>query len=422
MTADRVDQKAAPLGTAASASDGAGAPPGYDRQGRDPIATLLAYGLGHGTVDFYPGFLASILPYLMVKLGFSLTLAGGLASLETFATSLTQPIVGYVSDMRRPRPWGAWGIVIAAVLYSLLGLAPSTAIVALLIVVGGFGVALYHPQGASLATHISRGKAGLAMSLFSTGGSIGYALGPLTAVFIVEHRGLPDLAFLAVPGMIVALIIHRVMQQPLAEQAARPAGTSLRAALKGAGSRLMWLLGTMTLRSAALSGISAMLPIYLIARGMPEAAGGTALFIFRLAGGVGTFLGGPLSDRLGRRAVMVGSFALALPFIYLFFRSDGAVRWALLAVASAVLTSSTPVNTVMAQEATPKTAAIASGLMMGVGWSLGSLSVTVIGYLADRSSIEAVLPVAAVILVLAGLVVSVLLPHRRPAEAAALAL
>ncbi|MHB0878510.1 MAG: MFS transporter [Anaerolineae bacterium] len=408
-------------GQAASAADVTGAPAGYERQPRSPLSTMLAFGLGHGTADFYPGFLASILPYLMVKLGFSLTLAGGLASLETFATSLIQPLLGYVSDMRRPRPWAAWGIALAAILYSLLGLAPSTALVAFLIVAGGIGVALYHPQGASLATRVSRGKAGLAMSLFATGGSVGYALGPLLAVVIVERWGLPNLIYLCVPGLIVAVVIHRVMQQPLAEQAARPAATSLRNALKGAGSRLLWLLGTMTLRSAALSGISAMLPIYLIAKGMPEAAGGTALFIFRLAGGVGVFFGGPLSDRFGRKTVMIASFALTLPFIYLFFRSDGLARWGLLALASAILTSSTPVNTVMAQEATPKTAAIASGLMMGVGWSLGSLSVFVIGYLADRSSIVAVLPVAAVILILVGLMLSILLPEKRRAPAAAAA-
>jgi len=379
---------------------------------------MLAYGLGHGTADFYPGFLASILPYLMTKLGFSLTVAGGLATMETFATSLIQPALGYVSDMRRPRPWAALGIAMAAVLYSLLGLASSTLAVALLIFVGGIGVALYHPQGAALASRVSRGKAGLAMSIFSTGGSIGYALSPLLAVAIVERWGLPYLLGLGVPGLIVALVIYRVMRRPLAEQARRADTTSLREALGGAGGRLLWLLGTMSLRSAVLSGVSTMLPMYLIAKGMPEAAGGTALFIFRLAGGVGVFFGGPISDRIGRKAFMIASFALALPFMYLFFQAEGALRWWLLAVASAIVSSSTPVNTVMAQEAAPKTAGIASGLMMGAGWALGSLAVSVIGYLADRSSIEAVLPTAAVVLILAGLLLCALLPERRAPLAA----
>ena len=382
-------------------------------QARLRPGAILTLALGHGAADFYPGFLASVLPYLIVKLGLSLALAGALVSLESFATSLIQPVLGYLSDVRRPRPWAAWGLVMAAVLLSLVGLAPNAWALAAVIVLGGLGVAFYHPQGASLATRLSRGRAGTAMSLFATGGSIGYALGPLVAVYIVEGWGLASLAFLALPGLVVALLIYRVMQRPLAEQARSQGSVSLRTSLAGSGGRLAWLLATMTLRSAALSGVSTMLPIYLIAKGLTPVAGGTALFVFRLAGGVGVFFGGPLSDRLGRKNVLAASFALALPFLYMFFHSDGTVAMLHLALASAVLTSSTPVNTVMAQEVTPKTAGIASGLMMGVGWALGSTSVAVIGFLADRYGIEAVLPVAALSLVLVGLLLAVLIPYKQ---------
>ena len=374
---------------------------------------ILTLALGHGTADFYPGFLASVLPYLITKLSLSLTLAGSLVSLESMATSLIQPVLGYIADARRPRPWAAWGVAMAAILFSLVGLAPSVPALAALIILGGLGVALYHPQGASMTTALSRGRAGTAMSFFATGGSIGYALGPLVAVFIIEGWNLESLAILALPGIAVAVLIHRVLQRPLAEQARSRSHISLRASLAGIGSRLAWLLATMTLRSAILSGISTMLPIYLEAKGLSLVLGSTSVFILRLAGGVGVFFGGPFSDRFGRKAVLVASFAFTLPFLYMFFHSEGIARMAYLAVASAILTSSTPVNTVMAQEVTPKMAGIASGLMMGVGWALGSLSIAIIGFFADRSGIEAVLPVAVLSLLLVGLLLATLIPYKQ---------
>jgi len=383
-----------------------------------PARSVLALSLGHGMSDFYPGFLASVLPYLIAKLSLSLTLGGALVSLESFATSLIQPVLGYMSDVRRPRPWAAWGLVMASVLLCLLGFAPNVLAVGVLIVLGGLGVALYHPQGAAMATRVSKGRAGAAMSIFATGGSIGYALGPLVAVFVIEGWGLESLVFLALPGVLTGLLIYRVLQAPLAEQARQRGHVSLRASMAGTGGRLAWLLATMTLRSAALSGVSTMLPIYLQAKGLSLIIGGSAVFLFRLAGGVGVFFGGPLSDRLGRKRVLVASFLLALPFLHLFFNSDGIWRMGSLAMASALLTSSTPVNTVMAQEVTPKTAGIASGLMMGVGWALGSLSVVVIGYSADRVGIEAALPTIALVLVAAGLVLAVLIPYRREPQPA----
>jgi FSR family fosmidomycin resistance protein-like MFS transporter len=402
-------------------SDGQAAPPvGVEPGGapaRASTAAIVALGLGHGTADFYPGFLASVLPYLMLKLGFSLTVAGSLTSFSDVITSLLQPIMGYVADARHPRPWGAWGLVMAAVFFCLLGFAPNVPILAVLILAGGFGVALYHPQGAAMATRISRGKAGLAMSLFATGGSVGYALGPLLAVLIVERWGLRELIVLAPPGILAGLLIQRVMQKPLAEQARRHQPLSLGLAFKGAGSSLAWLLAIMTLRSAVTAGIASMLPFYFEAKGMSLAMGATAIFIFRLAGGLGVFFGGPVSDRFGRKPVLAASFVLTLPFLLLFFHSAGLLALLWLGLGSAVLTSSTPVNTVMAQEATPKAAAIASGLMMGVGWALGSLSVALIGYLADRHGILVVLPPVSLLIVAAGAALSALLPQAQRAAA-----
>ena len=377
---------------------------------------VLALAFGHGAADFYPGYLPSVLPYLLEKMGLSLTTVGLLASLQSFSTSLVQPALGYLVDARQPRPWAAWGLLAAALLLGAMTLAPNVTVLAILIVLGGLGVALYHPQGAAMVARLSNGRAGTAMSIFATGGSIGHAVGPLAAVIVIENWGLESLALLAVPGVLVAWVVYGVMREPLNEMAETRRPVSLRASLAGCGWRLALLLAVMTLRAGATVGVSTMLPIYLEAKGLAIAVGGTAIFIYRLGGAVGVVFGGPLSDRIGRKLVIVASFLLAMPFLYMFFHTSGLVRMLHLALASTILTSSTPVNTVMAQEVMPRTAAVASGLMMGVGWALGSLSVTLIGFLADRHGIEATLPVVALGLVAAGLVLSLFLPRTAPSR------
>lgn len=388
------------------------APPRHRTSEQSRVRSVLALALGHASADFYPGYLPTVLPYLIAKLGFSLTVAGGLASLQSFSTSLIQPVLGYLVDARHPRPYAAWGLVIAAVLFSLLGLAPNVAFLALFITVGGLGVALYHPQGAAMSALLAQGRAGTAMSVFSTGGSIGHALGPLVAVMVVEQWGLESLIVLALPGLAVAWLVHKSMKSPLEQMAFNRKAVSLRAAVAGAGPHLVLLLGVMTLRSAATVGVSTMLPIYLESKGLAIALGATAIVVYRLAGAVGTLLGGPLSDKVGRRLVIWGSFAVALPFVYLFFQTDGIVGFVYLAIGSAVMTASAPVNTVMAQEVIPRTAAVASGLMMGVGWALGSLSVFLIGFLADRGSIQTALPAVTLSFMALGLLLSLFLPKR----------
>jgi FSR family fosmidomycin resistance protein-like MFS transporter len=363
---------------------------------------VLALSLGHALVDFYPGYLASLLPYLIAKLGLSLTVAGAMASLESMATSLVQPLLGYFADSGKPRPWTAIGLAVAAMALSLMVFAPSAWALAALITVGGLGVALYHPQGAALAAALLPSQASTALAFFSTGGSIGHALGPLVAVIFAERWGLESVCLLALPGLCTAWFVYRALKQPLGSAAAcRAPALSLRASFVGCGGWLLLLLLIMTLRAAVSMSVSTMLPLYLMARGGSAAGGGAAIFLFRAAAAIGVFVGGPLADRAGHRAVFLGSFLLPLPCFALFFGGHPAGMLAL-GVGAAVMATSTSVNTVLAQQAMPRNQAMASGLMIGVGWALGSLSVTAIGFMADRLGILLALPIATFALTAAG--------------------
>ena len=347
--------------------------------------TALCLALGHAVDDFYPSFLAPLLPLFVDSLGLSLASAGALATLQSMTTSLIQPLFGYLVDRVRRPTLVAWAVLASAVFTSLWGLARSGPLLVILVVLAGLGVALFHPiagalAGQAAATSKGRRQKGLVMSLFVTGGTVGYGLGPLTAVALVSRWGLPALALAVLPGILTAILLHRFARQV----PTRPATGRRPASFPKVGVGLVVLTFVVALRAVLAITMGTFLPLYLSQRGGSLLLGGLAVSVFRVSGALGGLVGGPLSDRIGRKQVLFLSFALALPFLWGFFQTNGWLALGLLAAAGAVITSSAPVNVLIAQEAAPDNPGMASGLMMGFAWGLGGLAVTGVGWWGDR--------------------------------------
>jgi FSR family fosmidomycin resistance protein-like MFS transporter len=149
----------------------------------NPRLALLSFG--HFTIDSYSSFFAPLLPLLVAKLGLSLTRVGLLVALSSLASSLAQPLFGLISDRMR-HPWFiGFGPLTAALFISALGLAPTYGVLIALLMLGGLGVAAFHPQAASLAGEVSSRRS-MGMALFVTGGTLGFSIGPLLAVGAVR--------------------------------------------------------------------------------------------------------------------------------------------------------------------------------------------------------------------------------------------
>jgi FSR family fosmidomycin resistance protein-like MFS transporter len=354
-------------------------------RGHGQHRTALYLALGHAVDDFYPSFLAPLLPLFVETLGLSLASAGALATLQSLTTSLIQPLFGYFADRVRRPTLVAWAVLASAVFTSLWGLATSGPLLIFLIVLAGLSVALFHPVAGALAGQAAtsaegRRRKGLVMSLFVTGGIVGYGVGPLTAVALVSRWGLPALALAVVPGILTAILLHRFAQSVPTS----PATSRRLASFPKVGGSLILLTFVVALRAVLAITMGTFLPLYLSQRGASLMLGGLAVSVFRVAGALGGLVGGPLSDRIGRKQVLFLSFALALPFLWGFFQTNGWVALGLLAAAGAVITSSAPVNVLIAQEAAPDNPGMASGLMMGFAWGLGGLAVTGVGWWGDR--------------------------------------
>ena len=274
-----------------------------------PRLALLA--LAHFTSDAYSSFFSPLLPLLVAKLHLSLTLVGTLVALASVSSSFGQPVFGYISD-RLHRPYFvAFGPLVAALFMSAIGLAPSFGALVALLMLGGLGVAAFHPQAAVLAGEASPRRA-MAMSLFVSGGTLGFAIGPLFAVSVVGALGLERTWLAAFPGVIVAtLLLAWFLRVPshVRHPGAKP---SLRE-LKPHALPLTLLYCCVVCRSAVSYGFMTFLPIHLHRLGFSLGAGGGVMTAYLTAGALGGFAGGWLAERWGGRRVVIASFIGAIP-------------------------------------------------------------------------------------------------------------
>jgi MFS transporter, FSR family, fosmidomycin resistance protein len=373
--------------------------------------TVLRVASVHFIVDGYGNILAPLLPLLLVRLDLTLAAAGTLTMLFQLAASVSQVGFGHLADRWRPRALLMIGPLVSVGVLSLAGAATSTPMLAAILMIGGLGGAAFHPPAAALAYRLGGTRAGLAMSIHITGGSLGFSLGPLLFAPFAQRFGLEWTPLLALPGLIViGVLLARVPHFSFPHAA----GQGLRA-LRPVARPLTLLYSIVVLRTLTSLSFATFMPVMLTRHGLSLAYAGTAVAIYLFASGIGGFLGGPAADRFGPRRVIALSLLLAAPFLLAASLSTGWPFVVLVAIGGFFLQSTLPVNVTFGQALAPVSAATVSSLMMGFAWGSGGLSVPFVGMAADRIGIEAALgalslvPIAAAALALP-------LPERPPAH------
>ncbi len=371
----------------------------------------------HFSNDLYVNYLNALLPLLADAHHFSLAQAGLLVSISTITGSLLQPLFGYLADNTRLRAVAAVGLSSTALGASLLGVAPSYLALACLTGLFGFGIAAFHPQSAGFVHMLSGERKGTRMATYIMAGQTGQALSPLIAAYVAVRAGLPWVAVTAVPGLIVALVLLRVVPWHLRtpHRSAAPGGPgSLRVALRQNMGGLLRLIGLVLSRSLVVQSMLVLLPFLYRARGAPVTTGAAAITAMVFAGALGGMAAGYLSDRYGRRRVLFVSFLIATPLFLGGILSTGPASIILLALGGGALFGSSSLVTVEAQSLLPAHASTAAGLMMGVGMGMGGLLVGTLGALAQIFGIIPILTVVSLLPVPGSLLTLTL---ARPADA-----
>ena len=359
--------------------------------------TVLLMAGAHFMVDGYGNIYAPLLPLLIPRLGLSLAAAGTLTMLYQIAASVSQVGFGRLADSWRPRVLVMAGPVLAVAVLSLIGLASSKPMLALILFAGGLGGAAFHPPAAALAHRLGGTRPGLAMSVHITGGTLGFSLGPLLFAPFAERFGVEWTPLLAIPGLIViALFLRHVPTFPQ-HHGQRSTFRSLLPYARPLG--LLYLI--VVLRTLASLSFATFVPVMMTRRGFSLGEAGSTVALYLFASGVGGFFGGPAADRFGPRRVIAWSLVLSTPFLVAAPLVSGWHFVVLLAIGGMFLQSTLPVNVVFGQALAPVSAATVSSLMMGFAWGTGGLSVPFVGMIADRVGIEPTLAGLALVPLLA---------------------
>ena len=362
---------------------------------------LLGVSSGHLINDLLQAVVPAVYPILKQSLALNFSQIGLITLTGQVTASLLQPVVGFWAD-RRPHPYSLTvGMTATLVGLALLSLAHSFAWLLVSVALIGIGSAIFHPESSRIARIAAGARPGLAQSLFQTGGNVGQSLGPLLAAFIVVPFGQGSIAWFSVVAALgiavllpVGIWAHREhLTTPLARRPASRGGTLSRARVRWSLAILVALLVS---KFIYLSSLTSYFTFYLIDRfGLSVGRAQIYLFAFLCAIAVGTLVGGPIGDRVGRKTVIwvsilgVLPFTLLLPYVSLFWTGVLSV------CIGVIIASAFPAILVFAQELLPGQVGLVSGLFFGLAFGIGGIGAALLGRLADATSITVVYHVCA---------------------------
>jgi MFS transporter, FSR family, fosmidomycin resistance protein len=381
---------------------------GVDRRA---MATLSA---GHLFTDISQGAVPALLVPVIQARHVTIAAAEALVLAGTISSSVIQPLFGHLSD-RRSLPWlMPLGPALGGLGIALAGVAPSYGWTFAAIVVSGIGVASFHPEGSRFANYVSGQRRASGMSLFSVGGNLGFALGPVIVTPLVIAFGLHGTLFLLIPGSLMAAVLVHELPRLQGFRSDVVAGRVQRSQQAEAWKPFGVLAAVIALRSIVYFGLVGFIPLYYVeVLHAGKALGSAALTAMLVGGAVGTLVGGPLADRFGRRKVLIGSMLALPPLVAGFLLSGPALALVFAAIAGAVTIATFAVTIVMGQEYLPGRIGVSSGVTIGLSIGLGGVGAPLLGLIADAHGLRTVFETIAVLPLLAVLV-ALALPRQAP--------
>ena len=382
---------------------------------------LFVFTLGHFCVDSYAAMLTPALPFVRERLGLTFAQIGLLGSFVQLS-NLGQPLLGILGDYLRGRWLIFAGIALAAVFAPLVGVAPSFGWLVPVVMLGGLGVAAFHPSGFALAGDLGGERRAFGLALFIFGGTLALAFTPLWVPALVTTLGMGWLPLATIPGL---LILPFVIAAVPARTAPRSGSAERVAEFRRAIAPVGAIVAVVIVRSIGGFGFAFFLPLLGQERGMSPFAWGLALSVYNLSGVVGSLVLGYLADRRDPKPLVLGSLALSAPFMLLALTAEGLAALALLAGGGAMVFATNSILVAMAQQHAPANAGFVSSLPGGFSWGVAGLTMPLFGLIADASGVTAVMRIMA-LLPLAAAVLGVFLPRQaarrqtlRPAGAGA---
>jgi FSR family fosmidomycin resistance protein-like MFS transporter len=356
---------------------------------------LGAISFSHFLNDMMQSLIVSIYPLLKGEFQLSFVQIGAITLTYQVCASVLQPVIGIYTD-KHPKPYSlSIGMSFTLVGILVLAFAPSYGALLAGAALVGAGSAIFHPESSRLARLASGGRHGLAQSIFQVGGNVGSAMGPLIAAWIIIPRGQKSLAWFSLAALLAIVVLANVgawYKRRHLDRVGAPKSRTV-AASPFPPRTVAWAIGILVVlifsKYFYIASISSYYNFYLIEKfHVSMQASQIYLFVFLLAMALGTLVGGPVGDRIGRKRVIwvsilgVAPFTMLLPFVDL--------TWTCILsfVVGLILSSAFSAIVVFAQELMPGKVGAVSGLFFGFAFGIGGIGAAVLGAVADSYGIE----------------------------------
>lgn len=389
------------------------------------LSIVMALSFSHFLNDMMQSLVPALYPMLKGSYGLSFAQIGLITLTMQVTSSLLQPAVGLGTD-HKPQPYSlAMGM--GATLVGLLVLAHAATFPLLLLaaMMVGMGSAVFHPEASRVARMASGGRHGLAQSVFQVGGNIGSSLGPLLAAFIVIPKGQGSIGWFSLAALLAMAVLLPVGNWYRRERSA-PARPRSMHSIQGPGlsrRKIGWALVILLVlvfsKAFYTTSLNTYYTFYLMSKfHLSLESAQIYLFVFLASVAVGTLIGGPLSDRIGRKYVLWGSILGVLPFTLMLPHANLFWTGVLSVVIGVTIASASSTIIVYALDLVPSKIGTVAGLFFGLSFGMAGVGAALLGRLADATSIDFVYQLCAFLPAIG--LVSALLPNLgRPVPAAA---
>jgi len=356
------------------------------------LKMIFALTLVHFTGDFYSSFTTPLFPLFMEKLGLSLTEVGLIAGINRFLAFIVQPSVGYLADRYPTRAFTMAGLLLAVAFIPLSGIATGFWTLLLVISVGSVGSSMFHPAVTGMVPLYAGRNAGFSMSIFNTGGTLAFGVGPLFVTWYAARYGLAALPATMVLGLLVAVYLWFALPSPPGEGLqGRGFWGAVRETLGDAWRAVALIWMVMVLRAVVGQSFMTFMPVLFVQEGFSLVGAGTLFSLFTVAGTVSGLLSGAISDRIGFKPVFLLTHGLMTPVLLLFLQLKDGWVYVGAALAGGIVLATLPLGVVMAQSLAPRGRSMVGSLMMGFAFGLGGIVAPLVGRLADIYSVRIVL-------------------------------